>query len=68
MPLSEENTSLPRQVLSERAVIERLHKLRTVLPAMAQERAEARREAARLRSENARLAHRLAVIEARDRT
>jgi hypothetical protein len=67
MPPSEENAP-PRQALSERAVIERLHKLRTVLPAMAQERAEARREAARLRSENVRLAHRLAAIEARDRT
>jgi hypothetical protein len=47
-------------------VIERLHKLRMIVPAMAQERAEARREAARLRSENMRLMHRLAEIEASD--
>jgi hypothetical protein len=58
---------LPRAPLSERAVIDRLHKLRVILPVMAQERAEARREAARLRSENAQLARRLAEIESHDR-
>ncbi len=58
------NNAVPPRLVSERAVIERLHKLRTIMPAMAQERAEARREAARLRSENVRLAHRLAEIEA----
>jgi hypothetical protein len=42
--------------LSERAVIDRLHQLRVILPAMAQELAVARREAARLRRENVRLA------------
>jgi hypothetical protein len=48
-------------------VIDRLHKLRVILPVMAQERAEARREAARLRSENAQLARQLAEIESHDR-
>jgi hypothetical protein len=56
--------AVPPRLVSERAVIERLHKLRMIVPAMAQERAEARREAARLRSENMRLTHRLAEIEA----
>jgi hypothetical protein len=64
MHVSEEQ---PLPQLSERAVIERLHKLRVVLPAMAQERAEARREAARLRSENRRLTLRLAEVEASNR-
>lgn len=58
--------AVPPSLVSERAVIERLHKLRMIVPAMAQERAEARREAARLRSENMRLMHRLAEIEASD--
>jgi hypothetical protein len=61
-----EQRVLPPQ-LSERAVIERLHMLRTVLPEIAQERAEARRDAARLRSENLRLAQRLAELETGDR-
>jgi hypothetical protein len=39
-----------------------------VLPAMARETAEARREAIRLRAENARLVSRLAEIEAGDRS
>jgi hypothetical protein len=58
-----EGSAPPPRALSERAVIERLHKLRVVLPAMAQVQAEARREAARLRSENTRLTLRLAEIE-----
>jgi hypothetical protein len=48
---------------AERAVIDRLHKLRVLLPAMAQDTADARREAARLRAENARLARRIAELE-----
>jgi hypothetical protein len=48
----------------ERAVLDRLHKLRVILPAMAEESATARREAARLRAENARLVRRLAELEA----
>jgi hypothetical protein len=48
---------------AERAVIDRLHKLRVLLPAMAQDTAEARREAARLRAENARLARRITELE-----
>jgi len=47
----------------ERAVIDRLHKLRVLLPAMAEEAAAARREAARLRAENRELASRLAALE-----
>lgn len=47
----------------ETAVIDRLHKLRVVLPAMAQETATARREAARLRAENSRLITRVAELE-----
>lgn len=54
-----------RRTTAERAVIDRLQKLRVVLPAMAQEAAEARREAARLRAENSRLVHRLAQLESR---
>jgi dethiobiotin synthetase len=50
---------------AERAVIDRLHKLQLILPAMAQEAATARREAARLRIENSRLAYRLAEFESR---
>ncbi len=62
MPISQENKA-PLQRISDRLVINRLHKLRIILPAMAQERAEAQREAARLRGENTRLARRLAEIE-----
>lgn len=51
-------------VSSERAVADRLQKLRVILPAMAQEIAAARREIARLRGENARLARRVAELEA----
>jgi hypothetical protein len=50
----------------DRAIVDRLHKLRVILPAMAQETAAARREAARLRRENALLSRRLAELEALD--
>jgi BMFP domain-containing protein YqiC len=53
-----------RRTPEERAVIDRLHRLRVVLPAMASETAVARRAAARLRRENARLATRVAALEA----
>jgi hypothetical protein len=46
------------------AVIDRLERLRVVLPAMAQETARLRREAARLRSEKSDLSRRLGEIEA----
>ncbi len=46
------------------AVIDRLERLRVVLPAMAQETARFRREAARLRKEKSDLARRLGEIEA----
>jgi regulator of replication initiation timing len=45
-------------------ILERLMRLRTVLPAMGQELAAARREAARLRVENGRLRARLDDVEA----
>jgi hypothetical protein len=51
------------QMESERTVFDRLHKLRVILPAMAEEAATARREAVRLRAENARLARRVAELE-----
>ncbi len=44
-------------------LIERVHRLRVILPAMAQETADARREAARLRVENAKLQRRIAELE-----
>ncbi len=47
----------------ERAVIDRLDRLRKVLPVMAAETVAARREAARLRTENIHLLHRLAELE-----
>ena len=50
----------------EHAIIDRLHRLSVILPAMAQEAATARREAAVLRRENQRLTHRLAELEAAD--
>ena len=46
-------------------LIDRLQKLRTLLPAFAQEAADARREAARLRTENATLQRRVAELETR---
>ena len=52
------------RTLEDHAVIDRLERLRVILPAMATETATARREAARLRIENARLVLRVAELEA----
>jgi phage shock protein A len=49
------------------ALLERLQKLRKLLPAFAEEAAAARREAARLRLQNNKLQTRLAELEARPR-
>jgi phage shock protein A len=49
------------------ALLDRLQKLRNLLPAFAQETAAARREAARLRQQNTKLQTRLAELEARPR-
>jgi phage shock protein A len=49
------------------ALIDRLQKLRNLLPAFAQETAAARREAARLRRQNTTLQTRLAELDARPR-
>jgi hypothetical protein len=46
-------------------LLDRLQKLGTLLPAFAQEAATARREAVRLRSQNATLQGRIAELEAR---
>jgi hypothetical protein len=46
-------------------LIDRIERLRTLLPEFAQETATARREAARLRSQNTKLQRRLAELEAR---
>jgi hypothetical protein len=46
-------------------LIDRIGKLRALLPAFAQETAAARREAARLRSQNAALQRRLVELETR---
>ena len=56
-----------RQRLGSNAgdLIQRIQQLRTILPVFAQETAAARREAARLRSQNATLQHRVAELEAR---
>jgi hypothetical protein len=48
---------------SDSAAIDRLHQLSVILPAMAQETAAARRDAARLRVENAELLGRLSRLE-----
>jgi hypothetical protein len=50
---------------SEREAIDRLQQLSVILPAMAQEIAAARREAARLRVENAQLLNRVSGLERR---
>jgi phage shock protein A len=47
------------------ALVDRLQKLRKLLPAFAQEAAAARRETARLHLQNSRLQSRLAELEAR---
>jgi phage shock protein A len=49
------------------ALVDRLQKLRKLLPAFAEETAAARREAARLRLQNTTLQTRLAELEARPR-
>jgi phage shock protein A len=49
------------------ALVDRLQKLRKLLPAFAQEAAAARRETARLRLQNTTLQTRLAELEARPR-
>lgn len=59
-----ETNTVPLASTGERAVLDRLHRLRLILQAMAQETADARREAARLRVENAHLRRRLADVEA----
>ncbi len=50
---------------SDAELLERIHKLRSILPAMAAEVAIARREGARLRRENAALQTRVAELEGR---
>ena len=52
-----------RRTPEARGVIDRLDQLRVILPAMATEIAAARRDAARLRVENARLSRRIAELE-----
>ena len=52
-----------RRTPEARAVIDRLDRLRVILLAMTTEIAAARRKAARLRVENARLARRAAELE-----
>jgi phage shock protein A len=49
------------------ALLDRLQKLRNLLPAFAEEAAAARRETARLRLQNTKLQTRLAELEARAR-
>ena len=49
-------------------LIDRIGKLRALLPAFAQETAAARREAARLRSQNATLQRRIVELESRSVT
>ena len=49
------------------ALVDRIHKLRLLLPSFAQEAASARREAARLRFENAQLKRRVAELERDER-
>ena len=56
-------TSLDRAGPSESAAIDRLRQLSVILPAMAQETAAARRDAARLRVENAQLLNRVSRLE-----
>lgn len=51
---------------AERALLDRLNRLQVVLPALAHDVATARKEAARLRVENGRLARSLAELEGRD--
>lgn len=50
---------------AERALLDRLNRLQVILPALAHDVETARREAARLRVENTRLARCLAELECR---
>jgi hypothetical protein len=50
-------------VTDPRELVDRIGKLRALLPAFAQETATARREAARLRSQNAMLQRRIVELE-----
>jgi hypothetical protein len=59
-----ETKTFPLAPTGERAILDRLHRLRLILQAMAQETADARRDSARLRVENADLRRRLADVEA----
>jgi len=62
----EESTPLPAGT-DPAALLERLQKLRNLLPVFAQETAAARREAAWLRLQNTNLQNRLAELEDRSR-
>jgi phage shock protein A len=62
-----EQVSPSRTDTDAAALVDRLQKLRNLLPAFAQEAAAARREAARLRLQNTTLQTRLAELEARVR-
>jgi phage shock protein A len=62
-----EQASPARADTDAAALVDRLQKLRNLLPAFAQEAAAARREAARLRLQNTKLQTRLAELEARPR-
>ena len=64
MPRAPQSRTRPtRNGPSESAAIDRLRQLSVILPAMAQEAAAARREAARLRVENAQLLSRVSRLE-----
>jgi hypothetical protein len=54
---------LTRTPPTESAVIDRLRELSVILPALAQEAAAARRDAARLRVQNAQLSSRVSRLE-----
>jgi hypothetical protein len=62
-----EQGSSSRPDTDSAARVDRLQKLRNLLPAFAQEAAGARREAARLRQQNTALQTRFAELEARPR-
>ena len=55
--------SSPRTSADNAALVDRLEKLRLLLPAFAEEAVSARREAARLRSQNLELRRRVAELE-----
>ena len=64
-PITPEPSRLMRLGANPGDLIDRLEKLRALLPAFAQETAVARREAARLRWQNAKLRRRVAELETR---